>query len=138
MSRSALGSSLCLPELRYCLCFPCTVLLQHGADANIRNTDGKSALDLAEPSAKAVLTEEQEPCGVLEGAGHVPSSLGRLPGSGQVLLLRSSPSAMQRENERIAARPRSFSHPPAYVPSFLKASNFLNEASVPQDQDAAL
>lgn len=82
--------------------------------------------------------EEQEPCGVLEGAGHVPSSLGRLPGSGQVLLLRSSPSAMQRENERIAARPRSFSHPPAYVPSFLKASNFLNEASVPQDQDAAL
>lgn len=58
MSRSALGSSLCLPELRYCLCFPCTVLLQHGADANIRNTDGKSALDLAEPSAKAVLTGE--------------------------------------------------------------------------------
>ena len=33
-----------------------TVLLQHGADANIRNTDGKSALDLADPSAKAVLT----------------------------------------------------------------------------------
>ncbi|TSX03305.1 Tankyrase-1 [Bagarius yarrelli] len=49
MSRSALGSSLCLPELSYCLCFPCAVLLQHGADANIRNTDGKSALDLAEP-----------------------------------------------------------------------------------------
>ncbi|KAF7648259.1 hypothetical protein LDENG_00159820 [Lucifuga dentata] len=34
----------------------CIVLLQHGADPNIRNTDGKSALDLAEPSAKAVLT----------------------------------------------------------------------------------
>ncbi|KAM7369184.1 hypothetical protein PAMP_013476 [Pampus punctatissimus] len=33
------------------------VLLQHGADPNIRNTDGKSALDLAEPSAKAVLTD---------------------------------------------------------------------------------
>lgn len=32
------------------------VLLQHGADPNIRNTDGKSALDLADPSAKAVLT----------------------------------------------------------------------------------
>uniref|UniRef100_A0A4W6BNH4 Poly [ADP-ribose] polymerase n=1 Tax=Lates calcarifer TaxID=8187 RepID=A0A4W6BNH4_LATCA len=31
----------------------CIVLLQHGADPNIRNTDGKSALDLAEPSAKA-------------------------------------------------------------------------------------
>lgn len=45
-------------ELSYCLCLPCccTVLLQHGADPNIRNTDGKSALDLAEPSAKAVLT----------------------------------------------------------------------------------
>uniref|UniRef100_A0AAQ4NNV2 Poly [ADP-ribose] polymerase n=1 Tax=Gasterosteus aculeatus aculeatus TaxID=481459 RepID=A0AAQ4NNV2_GASAC len=32
------------------------LLLQHGADPNIRNTDGKSALDLADPSAKAVLT----------------------------------------------------------------------------------
>lgn len=53
--------SLCLPELSSCLCFPCTVLLQHGADPNIRNTDGKSALDLAEPSAKAVLTGEYLP-----------------------------------------------------------------------------
>ncbi|MCJ8746561.1 hypothetical protein PDJAM_G00143380 [Pangasius djambal] len=35
----------------------CIVLLQHGADPNIRNTDGKSALDLADPSAKSVLTE---------------------------------------------------------------------------------
>uniref|UniRef100_A0A4W4E0Z7 Poly [ADP-ribose] polymerase n=1 Tax=Electrophorus electricus TaxID=8005 RepID=A0A4W4E0Z7_ELEEL len=34
----------------------CIVLLQHGADPNIRNTDGKSALDLADPSAKTVLT----------------------------------------------------------------------------------
>lgn len=32
------------------------MLLQHGADPNIRNTDGKSALDLADSSAKAVLT----------------------------------------------------------------------------------
>lgn len=32
------------------------MLLQHGADPNIRNTDGKSALDLADPSAKGVLT----------------------------------------------------------------------------------
>jgi tankyrase len=32
------------------------VLLQHGADPNIRNTDGKTALDLADPSAKSVLT----------------------------------------------------------------------------------
>lgn len=50
------GLCLSLPELSYCLCFPCTVLLQHGADPNIRNTDGKSALDLADSSAKAVLT----------------------------------------------------------------------------------
>lgn len=57
-SASGPSSSLCLPELRYCLCFPCTVLLQHGADPNIRNTDGKSALDLADLSAKAVLTGE--------------------------------------------------------------------------------
>lgn len=61
---SGLGGGMCLgvcmsvQELSYCLCLPCccTVLLQHGADPNIRNTDGKSALDLAEPSAKAVLT----------------------------------------------------------------------------------
>lgn len=33
-----------------------TVLLQHFADPNIRNTDGKMAVDLADPSAKAVLT----------------------------------------------------------------------------------
>ena len=32
-----------------------SVLLQQGGDANIRNTDGKTALDLADPSAKAVL-----------------------------------------------------------------------------------
>lgn len=40
----------------YCLLLFLTVLLQHGADPNIRNTDGKSALDLADPSAKTVLT----------------------------------------------------------------------------------
>lgn len=33
-----------------------SVLLQQGGDPNIRNTDGKTALDLADPSAKAVLT----------------------------------------------------------------------------------
>ena len=35
--------------------FVLPVLLQHGADPNIRNTDGKTALDLADPTAKAVL-----------------------------------------------------------------------------------
>ena len=33
-----------------------SVLLQHGADPNIRNTDGKTALDLADPTAKPVFT----------------------------------------------------------------------------------
>ena len=31
-------------------------LLQHGADPSIRNTDGKTARDLAETTAKSVLT----------------------------------------------------------------------------------
>lgn len=43
-------------KIFFCLHFSPSVLLQHGADPNIRNTDGKSALDLADPSAKAVLT----------------------------------------------------------------------------------
>ncbi len=34
------------------------VLLQHGAEPTIQNTDGRTALDLAEPSTKAVLTGE--------------------------------------------------------------------------------
>ncbi|XP_061887073.1 poly [ADP-ribose] polymerase tankyrase-1 isoform X2 [Entelurus aequoreus] len=46
----------------------CIVLMQHGADPNIRNTDGKSALDLAEPSAKAVLTGEYKKDELLEAA----------------------------------------------------------------------
>jgi len=32
------------------------VLLQRGADPSIRNTDGKTALDLADPLSKLVLT----------------------------------------------------------------------------------
>jgi len=35
--------------------------LQHGADPNIRNTDGKTALDVAEASAKLVLTGRISP-----------------------------------------------------------------------------
>uniref|UniRef100_A0A673T0D2 Poly [ADP-ribose] polymerase n=1 Tax=Suricata suricatta TaxID=37032 RepID=A0A673T0D2_SURSU len=46
----------------------CIVLLQHGADPNIRNTDGKSALDLADSSAKAVLTGEYKKDELLEAA----------------------------------------------------------------------
>uniref|UniRef100_A0A6Q2XWC7 Poly [ADP-ribose] polymerase n=1 Tax=Esox lucius TaxID=8010 RepID=A0A6Q2XWC7_ESOLU len=46
----------------------CIVLLQHGADPNIRNTDGKSALDLADPSAKAVLIGEYKKDELLEAA----------------------------------------------------------------------
>ncbi len=32
------------------------VLLQHGADPNLKNSDGKSALDLADSSTRPVLT----------------------------------------------------------------------------------
>ena len=32
------------------------VLLQHGADPSIQNTDGRTACDLADPTAKDVLT----------------------------------------------------------------------------------
>lgn len=72
--RGGLGGGVCrgvcmsVQELSYCLCLPCccTVLLQHGADPNIRNTDGKSALDLAEPSAKAVLTGQFPVCVVCQ------------------------------------------------------------------------
>ncbi|KAF8774082.1 Poly [ADP-ribose] polymerase tankyrase-1 like protein [Argiope bruennichi] len=46
----------------------CIVLLQHGADPNIRNTDGKAALDLADPSARAVLAGEYRKDDLLEAA----------------------------------------------------------------------
>ena len=36
--------------------FPLTALLQHGGDSAIRNTDGKTAQDLAEATAKLVLS----------------------------------------------------------------------------------
>ncbi|XP_041124125.1 poly [ADP-ribose] polymerase tankyrase-2 isoform X4 [Polyodon spathula] len=46
----------------------CIVLLQHGADPTIRNTDGKTSFDLAEPSAKSVLTGEYKKDELLESA----------------------------------------------------------------------
>ncbi|KAF1468333.1 Tankyrase-2, partial [Pygoscelis antarcticus] len=46
----------------------CIVLLQHGAEPTIRNTDGRTALDLADPSAKAVLTGEYKKEELLESA----------------------------------------------------------------------
>ncbi|KAK3589737.1 hypothetical protein CHS0354_021059 [Potamilus streckersoni] len=46
----------------------CIVLLQHSADPNIRNTDSKTALDLADPSAKGVLTGEYKKDELLEAA----------------------------------------------------------------------
>ncbi len=53
-----------------CSYFDCliSVLLQHGADPNIRNTDGKTALDLSDPSAKSVLTGEYKKDELLEAA----------------------------------------------------------------------
>uniref|UniRef100_A0A8C6RFG9 Poly [ADP-ribose] polymerase n=1 Tax=Nannospalax galili TaxID=1026970 RepID=A0A8C6RFG9_NANGA len=44
------------------------VLLQHGAEPTIRNTDGRTALDLADPSAKAVLTGDYKKDELLESA----------------------------------------------------------------------
>lgn len=46
----------------------CIVLLQHGAEPTIRNTDGRTALDLAEASTKAVLTGEYRKDELLESA----------------------------------------------------------------------
>ncbi|XP_059892389.1 poly [ADP-ribose] polymerase tankyrase-2-like isoform X2 [Gadus macrocephalus] len=46
----------------------CIVLLQHGAEPAVRNTDGRTALDLAEPSAKAVLTGDYRKDELLECA----------------------------------------------------------------------
>ena len=44
------------------------MLLQHGADPNIRNTDGKTPLDLADPPAKVVLTGEYKKDELLEAS----------------------------------------------------------------------
>lgn len=46
----------------------CIVLLQHSADPTIRNTDGKTPIDLADPSARAVLTGEYHKDELLEAA----------------------------------------------------------------------
>ena len=45
-----------------------TALLQHRADASIRNTDGKTALDLAEPMAALVLSGEYKKNELLQAA----------------------------------------------------------------------
>ena len=43
-------------------------LLQHRADASIRNTDGKTALDLAEPLAAQVLSGDYKKSELLQAA----------------------------------------------------------------------
>lgn len=65
----------------------CVVLLQHDAEPTIRNTDGRTALDLADASAKAVLTGELDLTGTFAGVrthlfvtkfgrgGHAPVSI---------------------------------------------------------------
>ncbi len=63
-------SHLTIDNFLDCSYFDCviSVLLQHGADPNIRNTDGKTALDLSDPSAKSVLTGEYKKDELLEAA----------------------------------------------------------------------
>ncbi|CAG2101522.1 unnamed protein product [Medioppia subpectinata] len=46
----------------------CIALLQNSADPNILNADGKSAIDLADPTAKTVLTGEYKKEELLESA----------------------------------------------------------------------
>lgn len=46
----------------------CIALLQHGADPNIRNTEGKTPLDLADAATKPVLTGEYKKDELLEAA----------------------------------------------------------------------
>lgn len=46
----------------------CIVLLQQGADVNIRNADGKTAIDLADPTAKSILTGDYRKEELLEAA----------------------------------------------------------------------
>lgn len=46
----------------------CITLLQHGADVNIRNTEGKTALEVADASTKSVLTGEYRKDELLEAA----------------------------------------------------------------------
>ena len=46
----------------------CIALLQHGADPNIRNTEGKTALELADSITKPVLTGEYKKDELLEAA----------------------------------------------------------------------
>lgn len=62
--------------MKVCVCV-CVVLLQHGAEPTIRNTDGRTALDLADASAKAVLTGELDLTGTFAGAHLFVTKFGR-------------------------------------------------------------
>lgn len=45
-----------------------TALLQHGADLSLKNSDGKTALDLAVPSTRALLSGDHRKEELLEAA----------------------------------------------------------------------
>ena len=57
---------MCLTLQANSICI--VALLQHGADINIRTTEGKTALDLAEAGTRAVLSGEYRKEEVLEAA----------------------------------------------------------------------
>jgi hypothetical protein len=46
----------------------CSLFIQHGADPSIRNSEGKTPLELAESSTKAVLTGEYKKDELLEAS----------------------------------------------------------------------
>lgn len=50
------------------LYFKIVALLQHGADANVRNTEGKTALELADSATRPVLTGDHRKEELLEAA----------------------------------------------------------------------
>nr|CAD7454934.1 unnamed protein product [Timema tahoe] len=63
-----LVAATCLFTYRAQFRFEFSALLQHGGDANIRNTEGKTALELSDSAARPVLTGDHRKEELLEAA----------------------------------------------------------------------